>query len=151
MEDKANLKEYMLKEIDIVQDIIKRMAFNSFMIKGWAITLVVVTLLLKGTKLQVLIAFIPLLVFWFLDAYFLQLERKYRKLYEWVIEHRLATDKYLFDMNINDKERFANPKYKVHSRFHVMFSITLGWFYGSIAILTVIYTVILFLFQKGGN
>jgi len=52
-------KEYMLKEVDIIQDVIKRMAFNSFMIKGWAITLVVVTLVLKGTEYQVWIAFIP--------------------------------------------------------------------------------------------
>jgi len=34
MENKESLKEYMLKEIEIVQDILKRMAFNSFMIKG---------------------------------------------------------------------------------------------------------------------
>jgi hypothetical protein len=66
MENKESLKEYMLKEIEIIQDIIKRMAFNSFMIKGWAITLVVVSLLLKGTdKYQIWIAFIPLLVFGF--------------------------------------------------------------------------------------
>jgi len=101
MENKESLKEYMLKEIEIIQDIIKRMAFNSFMIKGWAITLVVVvTLLLKGAeKYQVWIAFIPLLVFWFLDTYFLWQERLYRKLYEWVVNNRLKTDEYLFDMN----------------------------------------------------
>jgi hypothetical protein len=92
MEEKESLREYMLKEIDIVQDIIKRMAFNSFMIKGWAITLVVVTLLLKRAEYQVWIAFIPLLVFWFLDAYFLWQERMYRKLYEWIIKNRLKTD-----------------------------------------------------------
>ena len=34
MENKESLKEYILKEIEIIQDIIKRMAFNSFMIKG---------------------------------------------------------------------------------------------------------------------
>ena len=95
MEEKEILREYMLKEIDIVQDIIKRMAFNSFMIKGWAITLVVVTLLLKGAEYQVWIAFIPLLVFWFLDAYFLWQERMYRRLYEWIIKNRLKTDEYL--------------------------------------------------------
>ncbi|MBW8004043.1 MAG: hypothetical protein FVQ80_18960 [Planctomycetes bacterium] len=83
MENKESLKEYMLKEIEIIQDIIKRMAFNSLMIKGWAITLVVVSLLLKGTdKYQIWIAFIPLLVFWFLDAYFLWQERLYRELYD---------------------------------------------------------------------
>ena len=50
MENKESLKEYMLKEIEIVQDIIKRMAFNSFMIEGQTITLVVITLLLKGAE-----------------------------------------------------------------------------------------------------
>jgi len=137
MENKESLKEYMLKEIEIIQDIIRRMAFNSFMIKGWAITLVVVALLLKGTEYQICIAFIPLLVFWFLDAYFLWQERMYRKLYEWVINNRLKTDEYLFDMNAY---RFKD---KVQSRVRVMFSITLGWFYGSIAILIIIYALVL--------
>ena len=142
--NRETLKEFMLKEIEIIQDIIKRMAFNSFIIKGWAITLVIVTLLLKGTKYQVLIAFIPLLVFWFLDGYFLWQERMYRKLYEWVINNRLKTDEYLFDMNAY---RFKD---QVQSKFRIMFSITLGWFYGSIAILLVIYSVFLFLVEKGG-
>ena len=142
--DKESLKEYMLKEIELIQDTIKRMAFNSFMIKGWAITLVVVALLLKGTNYQVWIAFIPLLVFWFLDAYFLWQERLYRKLYEWVVNNRLNTDEYLFDMNAY---RFKDT---VQSRIRIMFSITLGWFYGSIAILVIGYSIILSLVQKGG-
>jgi hypothetical protein len=144
MENKESLKEYMLKEIDIIQDIIKRMAFDSFLIKGWTITLVVLTLLLKGTEYQVWIAFIPLFVFWYLDAYFLCQERMYRKLYEWVINNRLKTDEYLFDMNAF---RFKDD---VQSRFRIMFSITLGLFYGSIAILIVIYSVFLFVVRKGG-
>lgn len=136
MNDKESMKEYMFKEIDIIQDVIKRMAFNSFMIKGWAITLVVITLLLKGTEYQVWLAFIPLLVFWFLDAYFLWQERLYRKLYDWVINNRLKTDEYLFDMNAY---RFKD---EVQSKFRIMFSVTLGWFYGSIAILIIIYALI---------
>ena len=52
MAERENFKEYMLKEIDIIQDIIKRMANNSFMIKGWAITLVVVTLIRQYAKLS---------------------------------------------------------------------------------------------------
>ena len=130
------LKEFMIKEIEIIQDIIKRMAFNSFMVKGWTVTLVAVTLLLKGAKHQVLIAFIPLLVFWFLDAYFLWLERLYRRHYNWVIKNRLQTDEYLFDMSI---DRF---KYDEQSKLRIMFSITLGWFYGSIFILTVLYAIL---------
>lgn len=145
MENKDNLKEYMLKEIEIIQDIIKRMASNSFMIKGWSLTLVVATLLLKGNKHQVLIAFIPLLVFWFLDAYFLWQERMYRKLYDWVRNNRLKTDEYLFDMNAY---RFKDS---VQSKIRIMFSITLGWFYGTIAILTTGYSFLLFLIPKGGG
>lgn len=137
MEEKEHLREYMLKEIDIIQDIIKRMAFNSFIIKGWAISLVVVTLLLKGVVYQVWIAFIPLLVFWFLDAYFLWQERMYRKLYDWVIANRLKTEDYLFDMNAYRFEK------EVHSRCRIMFSITLAWFYGSIAVLIAIYLIVL--------
>ena len=129
MENEDKLKEFMLKEIEIIQDIIRRMGFNSFMIKGQAITLVVVTLLLRGTEYQVWIAFMPMLVFWFLDAYFLWQERIYRKLYEWVINNRLKTEEYLFDMNAY---RFEG---EVQSRFRIIFSITLGWFYVSIAIL----------------
>ena len=143
MADKENLKEYMFKEIDIIQDVIKRMAFNSFIIKGWAITLVVITLLLKGTEYQVWLAFIPLLVFWFLDAYFLWQERLYRKLYDWVVNNRLKTDEYLFDMNAY---RFKD---KVQSKHRIMFSITLGWFYGSIAILIIIYALIVLITKRG--
>jgi len=140
---KEELREFMLKEIEIIQDIIKRMAFNSFMIKGWTITLVAVTLLLRGSKYQVLIAFIPILVFWFLDAYFLWQERLYRRLYNWVIKNRMDTDEYLFDINAY---RFKNEE---QSKLRIMFSITLGWFYGSIFILTLIYAIYVFLQKEG--
>ena len=137
MENKENLKEYMLKEIEIIQDIIKRLDSHQFMLKGWAITLVVVTLLLKGNEYQVLIAFIPLLVFWFLDAHFLRIERMYRKMYEWVISNRLKTNEHMLDM---DAYRFEE---EVESTPQIMVSITLRWFYGSIAVLIIIYTLIL--------
>ena len=139
---KEELKEFLLKEIEIIQDIIKRMAYNSFMIKGWTITLVAVVLLLKGSTYQVFIAYIPLLVFWYLDAYFLWQERLYRRLYNWVVQHRLESDEYLFDMNAN---RF---KAEEQSTFRIMFSKTLGWFYGSILGLTLVYTLIILLGDK---
>ena len=135
MEEKIR-KEYMLKEIDIIQDTIKRMASNSFMLKGWTVTLVVVTLLLKGNEYQMFIAIIPLFVFWYLDAYFLWQEKMYRELYNWVINNRMNTDEYLFDMNAY---RFKD---KVDSIHQIMVSLTLRLFYGSIAvILIVIYSL----------
>lgn len=142
MTDEESLKEYMMKEVEIIQGIIGRMASNSFIIKGWALTLVVVSLVLE--RQQVAIAFIPLLTFWLLDAYFLWQERMYRKLYAWVTKNRLKTDDHLLDM---DAQRFRG---EVQSRFRTMFSITLGWFYGSIAFLIAIYGTYLFLLQGAG-
>jgi hypothetical protein len=137
--DKDDLREYMLKEIEIIQDIIKRMALNSFLIKGWSVTLVVGTLLLKGDRYQAFIAFIPLLVFWFLDAYFLRQERLYRELYNWVVANRLKTNEYLLDMNAY---RFKD---RIQSIPGVMFSLTLGAFYGSVAALTICYAAFLWI------
>jgi len=139
---KEELKEFMIEELKIVQDIIKRLALNSFLIKGWTITLVVATLLLKGNKFQSLLAFIPIIVFWYLDAYFLWLERLYRRLYDWIRTNRLTTEEYLFDMNYR---RFIKDE---QSRIRIMFSLTLGWFYGSIFVLTSLYVI--FLLSKGG-
>jgi hypothetical protein len=139
---KDELKEFMIEELKLTQDIIKRMALNSFLIKGWTITLVIATLLLKGDKFQALIAFIPILVFWYLDAYFLWLERLYRRLYDWIRLNRLTTDEHLFDM---DYRRFIKDE---QPKLRIMFSITLGLFYGSIFVLTLLYVI--FLMTKGG-
>jgi len=135
MGSKENIKDFMIKEIEIIQEIINRMARNSFLIKGWTITLVVVTLLLKGNKYHTFIAFIPILVFWFLDAYFLRLERLYRRLYNWVKDNRLKTKDFLLDLNY---KRFEKEEQSI---LRIMFSITLGLFYGSIFGLTLIYVI----------
>jgi hypothetical protein len=143
MENKEDIKDFMIKELEIIQGIINRMAYNSFIIKGWTITLVVATLLLKEDKYNTFIAFIPIVVFWFLDAYFLRLERLYRRLYNWVKDNRLKTQDFLFDLNY---KRFEREEQSIP---RIMFSITLVWFYGSLFGLTLIY-VILLLLIKGG-
>jgi hypothetical protein len=85
--DEETLKKYFVEEVKIVQEIIKRMASNSFLMKGWSVTLVTATLLLKvalDNKYAILIALIPLFSFWILDAFFLRQEKLYRRLYEWI-------------------------------------------------------------------
>ena len=124
----------LMKEAEIVQGIIKRKSNHSFLLKGWTVSLIVATLILQGQKAHIMIAFIPLLAFWFLDAHYLQLIRRYKVLYKWDIENRLDTDEYMFDLNIND--RFGKD---VASRPVLMFSEKLIWFYGSLFILTVVY------------
>jgi hypothetical protein len=134
MEIKKDIRDFMIKELEMIQGIINRMANNSFLIKGGIIVLVV-ALLLKGNKYHTLIAFIPILVFWFLDAYFLRLERLYRRLYNWVKDNRLKTQDFLFDLNY---KRFEKEEQSI---LRIMFSMTLVLFYGSILGLTFIYVI----------
>lgn len=82
------------KEIDLIQACISRMAHNSFLLKGWTISLLAVLLALFGDKTKpifiCLVIPIPLFSFWYLDAFFLQTEKMYRKMYEWVLDVRPA-------------------------------------------------------------
>lgn len=76
-----------IAHLQIVQGVINRMARNSFMIKGWSVTLVSVLFALgaAGTQpLFVYLAYFPAFTFWALDAYFLRQERLFRKLYDHV-------------------------------------------------------------------
>lgn len=77
-------KTDIIKHLEFLQDIIKRMANNSFKIKGWTITLVTAILGLLATKnlltlKYISILIIPILGFAMLDAYYLRLERIFRK------------------------------------------------------------------------
>ena len=76
--------ENKIKHLEMVQDVIKRMASNSFILKGWAVTLVAGIMALAekdADKMYFLVAYIPIIVFWLLDSYYLLQERLYRELY----------------------------------------------------------------------
>jgi len=139
MDESPKLDEGQFREITLIQDIIKRMANNSFLIKGWAVTLVVITMLLRGTNTQILIAFIPVIAFWILDAYYLRQERMYRKLYKWVITNRLNSSEHIYDLNAR---RFED---NVDSIPATMLSITLLCFYGTILLILAVSVVILYI------
>ncbi len=74
-----------IKHLEFIQLVITRMSVNSFLLKGWTITLVsaVFAFAAKDTNPKYFwISFIAILVFWGLDAYYLLQERLYRSLYE---------------------------------------------------------------------
>ncbi len=129
----AERKKDLLKEIDLIQSIINRMANTSFLIKGWAVTMITFIFALKSDKDTLPLVLIPILLFWFLDAYFLQHERLYRKLYQWIVQNRMTTDSYLFSLSTT---RVQSEK---KSLIWTMFSTTLGVFYGGALLLVIIY------------
>lgn len=77
--------EKKMKYLEMIEGVIERMGNNSFQLKGWAVTLVALVgaLAAQGSdKRFFLLAFIPLFAFWFLDSFYLQMERKYKVLYK---------------------------------------------------------------------
>jgi hypothetical protein len=135
-------EEILHKEIDLVQAVISRMANNSFFLKGWLVSLIAVVLALTKDAVIAfespyysLIILLPVIAFWYLDAFFLHKERCYRKLYDWVIENRKNTDDYLYSLNYKRFEK------QVGNIFCVMFSKTLIPFYGLVVFILIILTV----------
>lgn len=73
-----------IKHLEFIQAVITRMNTNSFQIKGWTVTIVSAILALYASTHNhyfVLVAIFPTLIFWFLDAYYLWQERKFRGLH----------------------------------------------------------------------
>lgn len=132
------------KELDLIQAVITRMAQNSFQIKAWLIGVLSATvalgkdnLLVSDTNHFMAYVFNALLLmsiglFWYLDAYYLNTEHRYRKLYAWVLKHRPKNDDYLYDL-----ETFSRKVGKEEQRVdegvgsvrHRMFNKTLWGFY----------------------
>ena len=76
--------EQKMKHLEFIQNVITRMNSNSFLIKGWAITLVsaLFALAANGSNIHyVLISYIVIPVFWVLDGFYISIERQYRDLY----------------------------------------------------------------------
>lgn len=124
MEDKR-------KHLELVQSVINRMASNSFMLKGWAVTLVAGIFALAGKdadKLYFLVAYVPIIIFWGLDAYYLLQERLYRSLYDKVRQ----TDKDKIDFSLKaTAQEFKSKRNRYDS---CLLSGTELWFYFPLAV-----------------
>jgi len=106
--------EIIHKELDLIQDVIKRMADNSFKVKAWMLAILGSVMALSNGVLFVdaakefntpaafflsIFLILIVLVFWYLDGFFLHKELLYREMYKWVIKNRPLTDQYLYDLN----------------------------------------------------
>jgi hypothetical protein len=121
-----------LKHLEFIQAAISRMATNSFLFKGWAITIAAALSAFGAVETKAglfLIALVSTTMFWGLDGYYLWLERGLINLYE-----RVATKKDAdmeFSMTI-DKTHAARRWFKTCWRPH------LWLFYSTIMVVEVI-------------
>lgn len=129
-EDEVSIEE-IHKEIDLIQSCITRMAQNSFMIKGWFVSIYAVILALLPEKVNLFLLCIVLAVvnlsFWYLDGFFLRTEKLYRKMYDWILEERPKNNRELL-YKLNPHE-FEGRIEEVESIWKIMWSKTLKWFY----------------------
>jgi hypothetical protein len=132
-----NSLEAKLKHLEFIQAAIARMATNSFLFKGWAITIAAG---LSGfaaaeTKAALLtIALVSTVLFWGLDGYYLWLERGFVQLHEQVsLKSEAEID---FSMRI-DKTNAASRWFKTCWRPHLYI------FYGLIIVVDLVGIVLI--------
>ena len=119
--------EAKLKHLEFIQTIITRMAHNSFLLKGWSITVVGAIIGLNKDGIDwkiVLISFFLILMFWALDAYFLNQERLFRGRYD---EVRTKSPETIdFSMGLENASAVKTDW------FITFFSVTLRLYYGAL-------------------
>ncbi len=92
------------KHLELIQNVITRMAGNLLYLKGWSITLIAAFFALATNNSEpnyLLAALTLIIILWLLDAYFLSQERLFRALYnavrtkdEPVIDFSMDTRRY---------------------------------------------------------
>ena len=144
MEDNEKNRRHHLSQIQLT---IIRIAANSFLIKGWSVTLVAALFALASVDTRqefAWLALLPAVTFWTLDGYYLRQERLFHKLWDSVRAAplgKLSGD--TFSMNTEPFEE------EVDSRFAVMRSFTLLFFHG--AIFAAVVAGIIVLVLQGGT
>ena len=129
---KGYIMENKHKHLEFIQGIIERMARNSFALKGWAVTLVagIFALASKDSeKLYFLIAYVPIIIFWGLDSFYLMKERLFRSLYDRI---RLMDEESIdFSMKTTNEERNMGK----NKWFNCLISKTEAYFYLPLALI----------------
>lgn len=122
------------KHMDYVQSVINRLANNSFVMKGWALTVSSALLGFAASRsepLLALVAVMPALAFWVLDTYFLRQERAFREMFDDVAA-KVVTD-----------FKIKPAPYAARQPWRVGLSISLVLFYGAIIVVSVLVAVTL--------
>ncbi|MBB5035756.1 hypothetical protein [Prosthecobacter vanneervenii] len=127
-----------LKHLEFIQNVITRMANNSFLIKGWSVTLVAALFAMESKDKNLgfaFMVFIPIASFWILDAYFLSLEKQFRELFKKAVA--APENQVTFDMNP------APYNAEENTWAACLTNTSLAWFHGSLLSLALLMIAIL--------
>ena len=133
------------KHLEMIQSVVNRLSRNSFLLKGWSVTLFSALFALSFHNCNINLVYfacIPTTILWGLDAFFLWQEQLFRKLYDLV--RVLPDDKIDFSMDTDKITDDDRPKW-----FKVIRSKTLIPFHCPL-FLTII-AIIIYRLAQGGN
>ena len=139
----SQTNEKKLKHLEFIQGAISRMSSNSFKIKGWYITVItaIITLAVETNNyLYLLVGYIPIILFWGLDSYYLQQERRFTEVYKIVSSE--SEEEIDFDMNKETRGQYI---------LKVAFSKTIWPLYLVPAILFMIILIVIFILLASGT
>ncbi len=138
--DSPSVQSYL----SILQGVINRMASNSAGCKTWCIALVsaiVVIIADKGRPEFIWLSLVPMALFFFLDAYYLGLERRFRDLYNSFIRKVHSGNVTVDDVFIVSPG--AGAKVILSETVRAIASMSVWPFYGLLAMMLVIVRVTL--------
>lgn len=95
------LDEARIRHLELIQTIVTRMGNNSFLIKGWSLTVTGALLAYAVGNDEsgiALVSLVPVLAFWLLDGYFLYQERLFRRLYDRVRKPDAGIEPFAMDV-----------------------------------------------------
>jgi len=104
---KNTIMENKRSHLEMIQGVVNRLFQNSFLLKGWSVILISALLALSAHNKNhafVMLAYLPLIIFWFLDAYFLCQERLFRALYDKVRLMEESKIDFCMDISVITKE-----------------------------------------------
>jgi hypothetical protein len=123
-ESPHDFTEAELKHLEFIQGVIARLANNSFLLKGWSVTLVAAILALTVQDpglYTMLLALFPAVVFWGLDAFYLAQERYFREMHKDARKGKIAVlsmDPYSYDKGLEGW--FGSVRSRSVFPFHVV-------------------------------
>ena len=131
-------EQIKIAHLNYVQSAINRMANNSFLIKGWTITLLsaLLTVLWDAQdKGHFRIMFIPLVLFWGLDTFYLYYERLYRNLYKKIVINAPGIEPYSMCIDKCKSDDEENIGYNLEDTkiLNIFCSRSISFFYMTIA------------------
>ncbi len=134
-----------IKHMEMIQAVVARLASNSFLLKGWALTLTAAFLGLSVNNKDPGIAataLLPILAFWSLDTYYLRTERLFRALYDRV---RSAHGVEPFFMGATSETFITTVAPDIGSWRKTLGRPTLSGFYGVLIGATALFVVIIYI------